>query len=449
MKPHLRPLLPLALLSLALTMCAPAPTATPAGFRFRTPGASAAAPSGAATGATPFAFRYRTPTPSGPAATSTPAAATASPAPLETSTTPAPVVSIDPAQLKQQLDGSVPAAMSANGSSACSLALAYPDASGGLQTTFFNYGTLSQGSTVQAAPDTEYEIGSLSKLFTGDLLAIMVQDGEVSLDDPIHDYLPPGVWVPSYQGRTIALRHLATHTSGLPRDLGGSSLISRVDGVDVMGYATQAQILGFLSTYQLLEAPGTQWQYSNLANGLLGLIEARVGSKSYEKLVQQRLLDPLALQDTHIVLTDEEKGRLAQSYDAKGKDAPQFAVTGDMLAAGGYRSTARDMATYLVDNMQPDQTKLAPALQLALEKQGMGPTPDGAMGLGWIIAAEGTPQQQYYKTGATAGYDSHIAFWPSTRTGYVLLCNGRPVADLVPQLNQYLGEAASPVDSGE
>jgi D-alanyl-D-alanine-carboxypeptidase/D-alanyl-D-alanine-endopeptidase len=412
-------------LSLFLTMCAPAPAVTPSSFRARTPSAT----------------RIPASTPTVPPASPTPTVEPASPATA--------VPALDLSQLKSRLDSVVPQAIADGGGSACSLAIAYPDSSGALRADFFNYGTLSKKNSVSVNAETEYEIGSLTKLLTGDVLAQLVKDGQLSLDDPIENYLPGGTWVPVYQGRPIAVRHLATHTSGLPRDVARSGDVTEVNGVDVLGYATEAQMLGFLNTYQLLVAPGATWEYSNYAYGLLGLIESRVGMKAYGKLVAQQVLQPLDLPDTAISLAPDQAARLAAAYTADGADAPSFAVTGDMLSAGGFRSTARDMAAYLIANMQPDKSRLSSIIQMTLAKQGLGPTPGGASGLGWLISDEGALRQQDYKTGATAGYNAYIAFWPAQDVGYVLLCNGHPVSKLAPQLDQALGEAASPIDTGD
>ena len=80
------------------------------------------------------------------------------------------------------------------------------------------YGRLSATDERVPDGDTVFEIGSITKVFTGILLAQAVVNGEVKLDDPISMYLPEGVTAPEYEGRSITLLDLATHTSGLPRD---------------------------------------------------------------------------------------------------------------------------------------------------------------------------------------------------------------------------------------
>jgi D-alanyl-D-alanine-carboxypeptidase/D-alanyl-D-alanine-endopeptidase len=401
----------------------------------------------APTRATPTFFVSGLPTAGRPArASSTPEVPTATPSAPATPGGP-----VDATQLKQDLDQWIPAAIQAGGGSACSIALVYPgpgDAAQ-LQTSLFNYGTLSKDSTTPVDSKTLYEIGSLSKLFASDLLAHLVHDGRLQLNDTIETYLPGNVWVPAFQGRPITVLQLSTHTSGLPRNIGDQLNLTKVNGVEMQGYVTSRQLLDFLTTYQLLRAPGTQWEYSNLAYGLLGLIEESVGRNPFEKQVVDKIAAPLGLADTLVTLSAAQKSRLAQGYGPKGTAAPPFAATGDLLAAGGLRSDAQDLAAYLLANLQPANTKLAPELQLTLQRQDIGPTDTSAMGLGWIIAAVGTPQQQYYKAGATAGYNAYIAFWPRTQTGYAALCNGHPASEIARKLNQALGGANVPVDSSQ
>jgi serine-type D-Ala-D-Ala carboxypeptidase/endopeptidase len=337
------------------------------------------------------------------------------------------------------LGSTVPPALQPNGASACSVAVVFPQPGANqLQTAFFNYGTLAKDSGTPANSTTEYEIGSLTKLFTADMLALFVEDGSMKLEDPLQQYLPPAAHVPTYDGNFITLRQLSTHTSGLPRTLPKDGL-RKANGVSVYGLATGDEVFSFLDTYKLTRAPGAKWEYSNLANGILGIAEERVGDATYEQLVASKITTPLGMADTHITLTAEENTRLAASYTDKGKPVAHMAETGALLAAGAFRSTTRDMALYLAANMQPDGTPLGTAIRMTLQKQDREGAPGDAMGLGWLITDFGTSQQEFNKTGATLGYNSYIAFWPGTQTGYVLLCNGRPVSDLGPALNKLIG----------
>ena len=118
--------------------------------------------------------------------------------------------------------------------------------------------------------NTVFEIGSITKAFTGALLADMVARGEVKLEDPVAKYLPTTVKVPSRNGKQITLLDLATQSSGLPR------LPNNMRPADFTNpyadYSVQ-QLYDFLSSYTLTRDPGEQYEYSNLGVGLLGLVK--------------------------------------------------------------------------------------------------------------------------------------------------------------------------------
>src|SRR5260370_20331102 len=114
--------------------------------------------------------------------------------------------------------------------------------------------------------DTVFEIGSVSKAFTGTLLADMVERGEVKLDDPISRYLPKTVKVPARNGREITLADLATQSSGLPRMPGN---FSPKDPNNPYADYSVEQMYDFLSGYTLTRDIGEKYEYSNLGVGLL------------------------------------------------------------------------------------------------------------------------------------------------------------------------------------
>src|SRR5436190_17681405 len=122
-----------------------------------------------------------------------------------------------------------------------------------------HYGKLDNGSDQDVDGDTLFEIGSDTKTFTALLLQDMIDRGQMRLDDPVVRYLPPSVKVPTYGGKEITLRHLATHTSGLP------SIPANLDPWRADNpYAdyTVQKLYAFLADYRLTRAPGEKSEYS-------------------------------------------------------------------------------------------------------------------------------------------------------------------------------------------
>ena len=196
---------------------------------------------------------------------------------------------------------------------------------------------------------TVFEIGSVTKVFTAVVLADMVAKHEVQLDDPVANYLPPSVRMPSRDGRAITLLDLATHTSGLPRN--PTNLAAADSGGPYARYDV-GNLYAFLSSYGLTRVPGTQFEYSNVGFGLLGHALARHADTSYDALVRARLLDPLGMRDTRIALDAEGEARFAIGHAVGGKVVGPWELPA-LAGAGAYRSTVADLPRLFRQSSEP------------------------------------------------------------------------------------------------
>lgn len=262
-----------------------------------------------------------------------------------------------------------------------------------------------------------FEIGSITKAFTGVLLADMALRGEVSLDDPVQEYLPADTKMPSRGDKQITLRDLATHRSGLPR------LPDNLEPADPDNpYAdyNEKRLLDFLSNHQLARDIGEKYEYSNLGVGLLGYVLARKAGKSYEQLVIDRIGTPWGIKDTRVSLTDDMKARLAKGHSG-GKQVKNWDL--DILAgAGALRSTPLDMVTFIEANLRATDPKGSKALQASYKEPRDTGTPDLSVGLGWHVwKKHGT--EIIWHNGGTGGYRSFCGFAPDKKLGVVLLTN--------------------------
>lgn len=280
-----------------------------------------------------------------------------------------------------------------------------------------NFGTMAEGGGGPIDSNTVYEIGSLTKLFTGILLAQGIQSGSMRLDDPIQAYMPSGVHAPDYNGIPITLGELASHRSGLPRDLNSDSL---------------PELYAWLNGLSLSQAPGSEYIYSNAAYALLGDILARNAGTDYGTLVFDSVSQPLGLRDTTEVLTADQDRRLGQGYAFDGSLARYFPDAGAMSGAGYLHSTLNDMTRFLLDNLQPASAPLAASLSLAQQPVSEGRNPGTGTGLGWEVEQVGKPGEHIWKAGATPGFSSYISLRTDGSSGFVLLSNGQSVDALVP-----------------
>lgn len=282
------------------------------------------------------------------------------------------------------------------------------------ETQVLAYGETVKGSGVAPGGDTVYEIGSISKVFTCLLLADMVEQGLLKLDDPVQKYLPSGTKMPLLDGQPITLDHLATQTSGLPRM--PDNFNPSDQGNPYVDYG-DAQMAVFLNGHKLRQPPG-KYEYSNLAMGLLGQVLARRAGLSYEQLLIDRITKPLGMNDTRITLDKNLKGRLAAPYNAALKPEKNWDFDA-MAGAGAIRSTTLDMLKFVQANLKPDGRSLKGAITLAHRKRHT--MDDGmAMGLGWHIARDGITR---WHNGMTGGYHAWLAVVPSRDVGVVVLAN--------------------------
>ena len=266
--------------------------------------------------------------------------------------------------------------------------------------------------------NTVFEIGSVTKVFTGALLADMAARGEVRLDDPVSKYLPKTVRVPSRNGRQITLLDLATQTSGLPRLPGN---LRPADAANPYADYGAELLYQFLSSYTLPRNVGEKYEYSNLGVGLLGHVLSLRGGKSYGQLVKERILDPLGMHDTSVELWPSMKPRMAQGFNAYGTPVRtwDFSV---LAGAGALRSTANDMLRFLAANLDSGSNLTAMALAEARLSRRAADRPGNRIGLGWhIVDVFGTTLT--WHNGGTGGFRTFIGMDEAKRRGVIVLSN--------------------------
>ena len=279
-----------------------------------------------------------------------------------------------------------------------------------------------QGSTPNGK--TIFEIGSISKVFTASLLAEAVERGDLKLDDPVASLVPTGVNVPSRNEKPITLRHLATHSSGLPRL--PSNL--KPNPIDPYKDYSPDDLFHFLANHSLSRDPGADYEYSNYGIGLLGHVLAMHANKTdYEALVVERICEPLGMLDTYLRVNQEQSSRFAQGYATGNLPAGRWEIL-TLGGAGGIRSTMDDMLKFARFCMEPDDSPLGRSIQNGWKPLfPMGQAPESPrVGLCWIV----NPDGKVWHNGQTGGYHSLISLEQKTKTAVVLLSNSAtPVID--------------------
>ncbi|MGW3095624.1 serine hydrolase domain-containing protein [Streptomyces sp. NPDC001102] len=227
--------------------------------------------------------------------------------------------------------------------------------------------------------DLFVQIGSLTKTLTATVLTALAGRGDLSLDDPLESFLPAPA------GTGITLRHLAEHTSGLPRLPPGISGRDPYAAFDAPALETVVRRLDSLVT----APPGTHEEYSNLGYALLGAALVAAARTPYEELLHRHVLDPLGVTD---VAADPLPGRRLCRRGLFGRPQRPWTMTGAILPAGGLwatlESTARLVTGLLVDRRLGEP---APAWQQAGPlvwhngATGSASVFAGAVPQGWIV----------------------------------------------------------------
>ena len=269
-----------------------------------------------------------------------------------------------------------------------------------------------------------FEIGSITKVFTGTLLAYAVEAGEARLDQPVRELLPDTVRVPERGGRQITLLNLATHTSGLPRM---PDNMRPANWENPYADYTIGQLYGFLNSHTLGRDIGRENVYSNYGAGLLGHLLARRAGMTWEQLARTRILEPLGMRNTMIVIADSARSRLVPGYDGSGRRKANWDLAEAFAGAGALRSGADDMLTFLAANISPpESTTLGRAMRRATTRHPVGFANGGLL---WGISTNRFGNTTIGHGGGTGGYSTYIGFDPERRIGVVVLNNASGVVD--------------------
>jgi serine-type D-Ala-D-Ala carboxypeptidase/endopeptidase len=181
------------------------------------------------------------------------------------------------------------------------------------QTSIQGFGHRADNASEPPSADPLFRIGSVTKTFTGQVLASLAADGVVSLADPLTKYCPEFASL-SKGGRPIRLIDLATHSAGLPREAPHEPGPTDDPFVNI----TPEAFAAWLKASPLLFAPGTAISYSNFGFDLLAAALARAAHQPYADLLEARIIKPLGLRETSFCPSTEVVGRLMQGHNFDG-----------------------------------------------------------------------------------------------------------------------------------
>ncbi len=283
------------------------------------------------------------------------------------------------------------------------------------------------------AMDTPMQIGSVTKSFTGLLLADAVLRGEISLDATIDELLLGGVAT----ARSITVRSLATHTSGLPR----LSLSARVLLPDPYRGYKKADLLRYLERTKPVLPASPKYSYSNLGFAVLGAMLEKACGGTFAELLQNRVLQPLGLNHTRLALAGGEHIRVKRGYARFTKvpfwlwPRPPVWTFAAYAPCGALVSTADELILF-ARHLLEGHIAIAEAFRLSSEP--LAAIPGGSIGLAWHMPGS---RKFVWHNGSTFGHSAYVAVARERGIAVIALAN-EPLAMPLTQLGHRLMNAA-------
>lgn len=274
-----------------------------------------------------------------------------------------------------------------------SIAVGLTDSTG---THFYVHGWSDVKQQIKADKNTLYELGSVTKAFTGLLLAKFAVQDSLNLLTPVDEFLPDSISLKDKKGNQVTLKSLATHSSGLPRL---PSNLNVSDQFDPYANYDQISMYSFLKHYTP-RTVGKNFVYSNLGFGLLGDVLSRYKQTPYRNLLQDQILNPLELKNTYFKVPGTQKSHLAKGYLGT-EEVPlwQFKV---MDAAGGLKASIGDLhkfGQHFIGNLSSFAKIDSTATKSYFTDEN-----GNHYGLGWFIGE----QEIVFHGGGTGGFRSFI-----------------------------------------
>jgi CubicO group peptidase (beta-lactamase class C family) len=287
------------------------------------------------------------------------------------------------------------------------------------------FGLASLESGRPATPETVYRIASITKLFTSTAILQLRDAGRLRLDDAVVDHLP---WFAIKQAHqeapTISIRHLLTHTAGLPREAGFPYW---TDG----SFPTREELRERVSMQETVFPTETEWKYSNLGLTLAGEIVAAASGLPWERYVSERILAPLGMQRTWVSTPPADHSDLATGYTRRlpsGGRSPAPFTDGRALApAANMATSVSDLARFAAlqfgdGRVGGIQILRASTLREMHRVHWLEPEWTAGWGLGFRVTRE-NGKTFVGHSGRLRGYRTMLHLSPADRIGAIVMIN--------------------------
>ncbi|MGD9720635.1 MAG: serine hydrolase domain-containing protein [Pirellulales bacterium] len=271
------------------------------------------------------------------------------------------------------------------------------------------YGLANVELNVPAQPESVFKIGSVSKQFLATGIMLLVQDGKLAVDDKITSFLdaPPETW------SEITVRHLLTHTSGLPRE---------APGFVQLKVQSEADVIKSAYPVKLLFEPGTQFRYCNLGYFTLAEIIHKVSGKPWGDFLKERVFDPLQMHATRVTTMSEIVPARASGYYFRRGGLANDEVFLAVRPSGAFLSSVLDMAKWDAalygDTILKEATRTAMWTPVTLNDGTPQP-----YGFGWQVLSPGGKRAVRHG-GSLGGFRAEFIRFLDEKLSVIILTNG-------------------------
>ena len=288
-----------------------------------------------------------------------------------------------------------------------------------------SYGFADGEKRIPATPKTAYRIASLSKTFTATAIMLLRDSGKLQLDDPVSKHL---AWFKPKSAFSdapvITIRHLLTHTSGLPRESAASWYWND------MQFPSRDEMIEAFAKQEMVLAPETDLKYSNLALAIAGEIVEKVSGEPYAAYLERHVLGPLGMKQTRVLPTPDMPG-LAVGYGkrvpGKRRSIQKFTDMKGLSACGNLASTVEDLARWASLQMREGpasgtQILKGSSLREMHRVQWLRPDWKGGQGIGFSVRRV-NDEVRFGHGGAISGHKTSFEIAPEEKLAVIVLAN--------------------------
>jgi D-alanyl-D-alanine carboxypeptidase len=284
------------------------------------------------------------------------------------------------------------------------------------------YGYASLEGALPVKPEDRFDIGSITKSFTATAVMLLVEEGKLSLDDKLGKFMEvPSEW------SAITIRHLLGHTSGLPRDIDAAFKAA----LDANQVNDEEATLARYKAYPLRWAPGTQYGYSNVGYGIVGILIHKVTGRPYFEFLTERIFTPLGMSSVRQIAPNRTSAGGANGYALENNRRVPTALNAAHLvylsaASSGIEVSAMDMAKWDAA-LYTERILKKPTLELMWTNYGLvqaanGTDPDIYYGLGWQLRTQ-DGNRWVYHSGGMPGHVTDFMRYPQHKLTVMALTN--------------------------